>query len=68
MVQFATDAYDAATDADLLILVTEWNEFKQLNLDKIKSLMKSPKLIDGRNIYDPVKAAALGFTYVGVGR
>jgi UDPglucose 6-dehydrogenase len=67
-VQFVTDAYETAKDADLLIVVTEWNEFKQLDLIKVKRLMKAPYLIDGRNIYDPVKAKALGFTYIGVGR
>lgn len=67
-IHFVQDAYDAAKDADLLIVVTEWNEFKQLDLVKIKNLMKTPLLIDGRNIYDPEKAANLGFTYLGVGR
>lgn len=67
-VQFVSDAYETAKDADLLIIVTEWNEFKQLDLVKIKNLLKTPNLIDGRNIYDPEKAKALGFTYLGVGR
>lgn len=67
-VHFCKDSYEAATDADLLIIVTEWNEFKQLDLAKVKDAMKSPNLIDGRNIYDPAKAKALGFTYMGVGR
>jgi len=67
-IHFEKDAYDVAKDADVLIIVTEWNEFKQLSLEKVKSLMKTPNLIDGRNIYDPAKAAALGFNYVGVGR
>lgn len=67
-VHFVNDAYAAAKDADLLIVVTEWNEFKQLDLVKIKTLLKTPYLIDGRNIYEPEKAKALGFTYVGVGR
>jgi UDPglucose 6-dehydrogenase len=67
-IHFVSDAYETAKDADLLIVVTEWNEFKQLDLVKIKNLLKSPNLIDGRNIYDPEKAAALGLTYLGVGR
>ncbi len=62
------DSYSAATDADLLIVVTEWNEFRQLDLGKAKKLMKTAFIIDGRNIYDPEKAKALGFTYIGVGR
>jgi UDPglucose 6-dehydrogenase len=67
-ITFVTDAYETAKDADLLIVVTEWNEFKQLDLKKIKELMKSPNIVDGRNIYEPEKAKALGFNYVGVGR
>jgi UDPglucose 6-dehydrogenase len=67
-ITFVKDSYEAATDADLLIVVTEWNEFRQLDLAKIKKLMKSPNLVDGRNIYEPEQAKALGFTYLGVGR
>ncbi len=67
-IQFAKDAYEVAKDADLLIIVTEWNEFKQLDLEKVKKLMRTPNLIDGRNIYDPQKAKKLGFAYKGVGR
>lgn len=67
-ISFAGGSYEAVIDADLLIVDTEWNEFQQLDLEKIKSLMKTPLLIDGRNIYDPDKVRALGFTYVGVGR
>jgi UDPglucose 6-dehydrogenase len=67
-VEFVEDSYTAAKDADVLIVVTEWNEFKELDLSKIKKLMKTPKLIDGRNMYTPEKAISLGFTYVGVGR
>ena len=67
-IDFASDMYGAVTDADLLIVVTDWNEFKEADLEKIKSLMKSPNIIDGRNIYDPEKSKKLGFSYVGVGR
>ncbi|HWY79882.1 MAG TPA: UDP-glucose/GDP-mannose dehydrogenase family protein [Candidatus Sulfotelmatobacter sp.] len=67
-IHFVEDAYEAATDADLLLIITEWNEFRQLNLKKIKDVMKSPNLIDGRNIYSPEKAKEFGFHYVGVGR
>jgi len=67
-IDFASDMYGAVTDADLLIVVTDWNEFKEADLEKIKSLMKSPNIIDGRNIYDPNKTKELGFSYVGVGR
>lgn len=67
-VHFKEDAYGAVTGADLLIVVTEWNEFKQLDLEEVKKRMKQPFLIDGRNIYDSTLARELGFTYQGVGR
>ena len=62
------DAYGVAKDADLLIVVTDWNDFKELDFNKIKSLMKSPNIIDSRNIYNPQDLQALGFNYMGVGR
>ncbi len=65
---YTDSAYNAAKDADLLILMTEWNEFKELDLDQVKKQMKAPKLIDGRNVYSPEKAKAAGFEYLGVGR
>ncbi|OGH21616.1 MAG: UDP-glucose 6-dehydrogenase [Candidatus Levybacteria bacterium RIFCSPHIGHO2_01_FULL_41_15] len=65
---FCKDPYEACKDSDLLIIVTEWNEFKQLDLNKIKKIMRNPAIIDGRNIYDAQKAKELGFNYVGVGR
>lgn len=67
-ITYVEDAYSAVKDADLMILMTEWNEFKELDLSKVKSLMKDAKLIDARNIYDPEKVKSLGFTYIGVGR
>jgi len=65
---FVSDAYATAKDADLLIVLTEWNEFRELDLKKVKSLMNKHNIIDGRNIYDPEKTRKLGFTYLGVGR
>ncbi|HUD44590.1 MAG TPA: UDP-glucose/GDP-mannose dehydrogenase family protein [Patescibacteria group bacterium] len=65
---FCEDEYSVAKGADLLMLVTEWNEFKEMDLAKVKELMHSANLIDGRNIYDIEKAKALGFNYLGVGR
>lgn len=65
---YAKDAYDAVKGADVVILMTEWNEFKEIDLAKVKTLVKTPNLIDGRNIYDPEKVEALGFAYIGVGR
>ncbi len=67
-VAMSSDAYEATSGADALIIVTEWNEFRQLNLRRIKILMRRPLIIDGRNIYDPDEVRALGFTYRGVGR
>ncbi len=65
---FCESAYQAATKADILLVLTEWNEFRQLELKKIKQLMAKPILIDGRNIYDPEKVKKMGFVYYGVGR
>lgn len=67
-ITFTTDSYKAAENADLLIVVTEWNEFRQLDLSRIKNLMKTPNLLDARNIYDPEKVKEVGFTYQGIGR
>jgi UDPglucose 6-dehydrogenase len=57
-----------AEEADALVLVTEWNEFKQLDMGRIARSMRQPVLFDGRNIYDPERMRALGFTYRAVGR
>ena len=62
------DPYAMAKDSDAIIVITEWNEFKQLDLERIRTIMKTPVLFDGRNIYDPVETRSLGFTYRGVGR
>ena len=67
-VSYKKDAYEVSEGADLLIVLTEWNEFKELNFTDIKNRMKSPNIIDGRNLYDPEKMAKLGFTYQGIGR
>jgi UDPglucose 6-dehydrogenase len=60
--------YDILEGADALAIVTEWNEFRTPDFQRMKSLMKSPVIFDGRNIYDPEKTRKLGFTYLGVGR
>jgi UDPglucose 6-dehydrogenase len=65
---YTHNAYETAEDADVLVIVTEWNEFKLLNMERIKSLMKVPVIFDGRNIYDPVKLRRLGFEYYCIGR
>jgi UDPglucose 6-dehydrogenase len=67
-VQFCTDAYEAATGADAVLLLTEWNEFKQLDMERVRAGMRRAALIDGRNLYEPADLRAAGFTYAGVGR
>jgi UDPglucose 6-dehydrogenase len=67
-VSFAGDEYEAVTDADALVFVTEWNQFRALDMGRVRDLMKSPRIADLRNIYDPADMRALGFEYVGVGR
>lgn len=66
--QLCQDPYDLAKECDALVLMTEWNEFKHLDMPQIKSLMRQPVFIDGRNLYDPERMAGYGFTYRGVGR
>lgn len=67
-VTFFPDPYSCVKDTHVMVVVTEWNEFRQLDLSKIKLLMANPAILDGRNIYDPAIIKSLGFTYVGVGR
>ena len=67
-VEIFDDAYKMAQDCDALIVVTPWNEFKQLDLEKIKDLLKSPIIYDGRNIYDPAVMKEMGFSYRAIGR
>ena len=66
-VKLCQDPYQAAEGADALVLVTEWNEFKQLDFSRIKQLMRKPILLDGRNQWDGKALQSLGFTYFGVG-
>ncbi len=67
-IEYAKDEYDAIDGADALLIVTEWNQFRALDLNRVKSLLKSPKVADLRNIYEPSNMIAMGFEYVGVGR
>ncbi len=67
-VTFCTDPYDTADGADALVICTEWNEFRALELDRLRRRMRQPLIIDLRNIYEPAKVAAAGFRYVSVGR
>lgn len=67
-VTYCADPYQVAEGSDVLVLMTEWNQFRQLELDRIKSLLRSPKIVDLRNIYEPERMRHAGFQYVGVGR
>jgi UDPglucose 6-dehydrogenase len=62
------DAYEAATGADAVVLVTEWDEFRRLDLPRLRALMRTPVLVDGRNALDPAAVRACGIVYAGVGR
>jgi len=67
-VRYFDDPYKCIKDCDALIVVTEWDEFRNLDMKAIKALLKKPIIIDGRNIYDPKEMKKLGFKYKGVGR
>ncbi len=67
-VEFCPDAYSVAQDADALVLVTQWNEFKQLDMARVAAAMRRRVFVDGKNIYDPERMAQLGFQYHGIGR
>ena len=67
-VLWCRDSYDAMADADVLVILTEWNEFRALDLTRVKGLMKTPLIVDLRNIYEPGEVTAAGFRYVSVGR
>ena len=67
-IHWAKDAYEAAEGTDCILLLTEWNEYRDLDLEKLAKVMRSPALVDCRNIYDPRDVTARGFRYAGVGR
>ncbi len=67
-VTLCANAYEAAASADALILMTEWNQFRNLDLERIKGSLKRPVFLDLRNVYEPARMTALGFRYVSVGR
>ena len=66
--EFASDEYDAIEGADILIFLTEWNQFRALDMNRVKELLATPKIADLRNIYDPETMREMGFEYTGVGR
>jgi UDPglucose 6-dehydrogenase len=67
-IEYADDAYQAATGADALVIVTEWNAFRSLDFARLKSIMNAPVLVDLRNIYRRAEVEPHGFTYESVGR
>ena len=67
-ITYAKSSYDALKDADALLILTEWNEFRRPDFDRVKSLLKSPLIFDGRNIYDPKRTSERGFEYICIGR
>lgn len=67
-IEFGTDEYEAVAGADVLVFVTEWNQFRALDMERIRNSMRTPRIADLRNIYDPTDIREMGFEYVGVGR
>ncbi len=67
-ITYADDEYSAIDGADALVIITEWNQFRALDMEKVKSLLNQPKIADLRNIYEPADMREMGFEYVGVGR
>lgn len=67
-IEYVENEYAAIENADALVIITEWNQFRALDMEKVKNLLKSPKIADLRNIYEPNDMRELGFEYVGVGR
>jgi UDPglucose 6-dehydrogenase len=67
-IRYAARNYDALKGAAALLILTEWNEFRRPNFQRIKQLLKTPVVFDGRNIYDPADLRKLGFKYYSIGR
>src|SRR3989338_5305541 len=67
-ITYSKDPYQAVNKVDALIIITEWNEFRQIDLNKVKKLMSNPTIFDGRNIYDPSDLKKLGFKYYSIGQ
>jgi UDPglucose 6-dehydrogenase len=67
-VTFCTGPYEVAEGSHAIVLLTEWNQFRLLDLERIKGLLKEPVFIDLRNVYEPLHMQGLGFRYCGVGR
>jgi UDPglucose 6-dehydrogenase len=67
-IQYASGTYEALAGADAAVLVTDWNEFKNLDLNRVRMVLHRPVFIDGRNVYDPIKARGAGLIYYASGR
>jgi UDPglucose 6-dehydrogenase len=67
-IAYADTSYDALKDADALVIVTDWNEYRHPDFERIRTTLRRPIVIDGRNLYDPARMAKLGFTYFSIGR
>ena len=65
---YCKDAYDCMRGADVVALITEWNEFKYLNLERLRGLLRRPLIFDGRNLWEPERMRRLGFEYYSIGR
>jgi UDPglucose 6-dehydrogenase len=67
-IEYAETSYDALTGADALVIVTDWNEYRHPDFTRIKESLKTPVVVDGRNLYEPQKMKRVGFTYASIGR
>jgi UDPglucose 6-dehydrogenase len=67
-VVWCEDAYQALQGADAMVILTEWNVFRGLDLDRARELMREPRIVDLRNIFDPTQVVRAGFAYTGIGR
>jgi len=67
-VEYCEDSYDAIDGADAMIIVTEWNQFRSLDMERIRTLLRKPVVVDLRNLYDPKRMRDQGFEYFSVGR
>jgi UDPglucose 6-dehydrogenase len=67
-IEYCKSPYEVAEEVDAIVLVTEWDEFAKMDMHKVKSVMRQPVFVDGRNLFDPQKMKDLGFIYTGIGR
>ena len=67
-IEYCQELYEAAKDTDAILILTEWNEFKEMDLKRVKKLMKNPLIIDGRNIFNTEEMKKEGFNYISIGR